>query len=127
MSKGISSIFERHPKTIFFLSLSFFLIAVGFVTYDTVYLKAKIALAGSYNAFLSHMWPIGLPNRTDQWENENSKALHALFTCMGENNCKENQTSIVMLASPHFGDSLNGHVSGENIWYVVYLLLHVPC
>ncbi len=30
--------------------------------------QSELAIAGSYNAFLTHLWPVGLPNRTDVWE-----------------------------------------------------------
>lgn len=90
--------------------------ALAFTTYDIVYLKAKLALTHSYNSFVKNLWPVGLPNVTDNWENENSKAMHALLTCMSTETCSENQTSIVLLSSFHFANSISGHVSGEDIW-----------
>ena len=114
MRRGI----RCHPTIIFLCSLTFVLLSVAFLAYDVAYLKAELALAGSYNAFLTHLWPVGLPNRTDVWENENSKSMHALISCMSADDCKENQDSIVLLSSHHFADAIIGHVSGEDIWYV---------
>lgn len=100
--------------------VSFFCLAlaVGLVVYDIVHLEAKLALARSYNTFVTHLWPVGLPNRTDIWENENSKSMHALLMCIAADNCTENQASIVLLSSNHFAMSISGHVSGEDIWFV---------
>ncbi|KAJ8480912.1 hypothetical protein ONZ45_g15485 [Pleurotus djamor] len=74
------------------------------------------------SALLRYLWPVGLPDRTDNWENENSKVMQALFTCIAEDNCAQNQTSIVLLSSPHFKDTIAGHVSGEDIWAMSILL-----
>ncbi|KAF7421022.1 hypothetical protein PC9H_011541 [Pleurotus ostreatus] len=71
---------------------------------------------------VSHLWPEGMANRTDNWENENSKTMHALFKCLANGGCGENQTSIVLLSSPHFKDSIAGHTSGEDIWAISILL-----
>lgn len=113
-------VMRRHPILIFCTSFVFVILASTFLAYDIVYLKAKLAIAGSYNAFLTHLWPVGLPNRTDVWENENSKAMHSLIGCISADNCLENQASIVLLSSPHFANSISGHVSGEDIWCVLH-------
>ncbi len=95
------------------------LLSVVFLAYDVAYVKAKLTLAGSYgNESFTRLWPVGLANRTDVWENENSNAMHALISCMSADDCKENQDSIVLLSSHHFADAIIGHVSGEDIWYV---------
>ncbi|KAF9477866.1 hypothetical protein BDN70DRAFT_922288 [Pholiota conissans] len=106
----------RHPKAVLFTSIAFFIGALIFMSYDILYLKAKLAITGSYNAFLHNLWPVGLPNRTDMWENENSKSMQALLSCMSTDTCTQNQTSIVLLSSMHFANSISGHVSGEDIW-----------
>ena len=123
----LRSFMRRHPIFIFCTSLVFVILASTFLAYDIVYLKAKLAIAGSYNAFLTHLWPVGLPNRTDVWENENSKAMHALISCMSADNCLENQSSIVLLSSFHFANSISGHVSGEDIWCVPRECTAVEC
>jgi hypothetical protein len=106
----------RHPKTMLFTSIAFFTGALLFMTYDILYLKARLAITGSYNAFIENLWPVGLPNRTDIWENENSRSMQALMSCMSTNTCGQNQTSIVLLSSFHFANSISGHVSGEDVW-----------
>ncbi|KAF5315258.1 hypothetical protein D9619_006957 [Psilocybe cf. subviscida] len=115
-------VFERRPNLLFYLSLTLFISALVFTTYDVVYLKTKLALTKSYNSFVRNLWPVGLPNVTDNWENENSKAMHTLLTCMSTETCSENQTSIVLLSSFHFANSISGHVSGEDIWAASVLL-----
>lgn len=109
-------VFDRRPRLLFYLSLALFASALVFTTYDVVYLKTKLALTQSYDSFVKNLWPVGLPNVTDNWENENSKAMHALLTCMSADTCSQNQTSIVLLSSFHFANSISGHVSGEDIW-----------
>ncbi|KAL0952646.1 hypothetical protein HGRIS_006890 [Hohenbuehelia grisea] len=42
--------------------------------------------------------------------------MHDLFACAMHNSCRENQTSVVLLSSPHFAGSIEGKVSGEDIW-----------
>jgi hypothetical protein len=102
----------------FFGSLVLFICSVVFTARD--FLKAQSATANDYyNTVLNKLWPIGLPNRTDIWENENSKSMHALMNCMSANSCSENQTSIVLLSSNHFASAIAGAVSGEDIWSVL--------
>ncbi|KAL0952574.1 hypothetical protein HGRIS_006830 [Hohenbuehelia grisea] len=68
------------------------------------------------NSFISHLWPVGNASRTDDWENENSKSMRALFGCLSQGGCGENQTSVVLLSSFHFANAIEGHTSGEDIW-----------
>lgn len=76
---------------------------------------------------LSNLWPVGLPNHTDLWENENSKSLHALITCLASDSCEENQKSIVLLGSFRFWQAIRGDVAGEEIWYVSHIIiLNIP-
>lgn len=119
-------VIRRHPTGVLLSSLTLVLLAAAFLAYDVAYLKARLALAGSYNAFLTHLWPVGLPNRTDVWENENSKVMHALMSCMSADDCKENQDSIVLLSSHHFAEAIIGHVSGEDIWYALMFIAISP-
>ncbi|KAJ8690374.1 hypothetical protein PTI98_011802 [Pleurotus ostreatus] len=72
--------------------------------------------------FFKQLWPVGLPDVTDNWQNENNKAMNALMSCMVERTCKENQTSIILLSSEHFSHSIAGHVSGEDIWAISVLI-----
>ncbi|KAE9392831.1 hypothetical protein BT96DRAFT_967329 [Gymnopus androsaceus JB14] len=65
---------------------------------------------------LSHLYP-GSPHR-DNWENENHKSMHALLACMSNDDCTENQTSIVILSPSHFIIAIceDCEKSGEDIW-----------
>ncbi|KAL0952562.1 hypothetical protein HGRIS_006818 [Hohenbuehelia grisea] len=69
-----------------------------------------------FDSFISHLWPVGNASRTDNWENENSKSMRALFGCLSQGGCGENQTSVVLLSSFHFANAIEGHTSGEDIW-----------
>lgn len=108
----------KHPCFFFLAALMIFASAIVF-TFDVIYLQARRSIAATYSSFLSHMWPVGMPNRTDSWENENSKTMQELLSCMGANNCKQNQTSIVLLSIYHFARSISGATSGEDIWCVL--------
>lgn len=50
------------------------------------------------------------------WEDENSRTMRALLACVTDGTCGQNQTHIVLLASGHFRASIEGRVSGEDIW-----------
>ncbi|KAJ8502525.1 hypothetical protein ONZ45_g11674 [Pleurotus djamor] len=110
----------RGRRTVYLLvaSATFFLGGLALLFLDAIALKRP----DGYDAVLRYLWPIGLPDRMDNWENENSKGMRALFTCMAEGNCAQNQTSIVLLSSPHFKDVIAGHTSGEDIWAMSILL-----
>ncbi|EJT99470.1 hypothetical protein DACRYDRAFT_23617 [Dacryopinax primogenitus] len=60
--------------------------------------------------------PLRIPEGEQNWETRNRESLQALADCLPSNTCKENQTSIVLLASVHFPNILQGKVSGEDIW-----------
>ncbi|KAJ7576979.1 hypothetical protein C8J56DRAFT_376899 [Mycena floridula] len=77
-----------------------------------------LTTAETYNSTLLELfWPAAEPNRTDSWRTENSKSLHSLLSCMSQNNCAQNQTSIVLLSARHFAWVLEWtHLSGEQIW-----------
>ncbi|KAF9068154.1 hypothetical protein BDP27DRAFT_1530086 [Rhodocollybia butyracea] len=97
-------------------------------TFDIIYINIpQNAITKAYSdsassaleSFISHLFPIGMPNRTDNWENENSKAMRNLMMCMQTDTCGENQTSIVLLSSMHFSNAIHGDVSGEDIWCAI--------
>ncbi|KAJ7596312.1 hypothetical protein C8J56DRAFT_774392 [Mycena floridula] len=47
--------------------------------------------------------------------------MRALLTCLRYSTCRPNQTSIVLLSSYHFANSIDGATSGEDIWYLLSL------
>jgi len=65
---------------------------------------------------LDQIFPIGDLKQTDNWENENSKSLHALLQCTRESTCTENQTSIILLSDDYFITAISGGNGGEEIW-----------
>ncbi|KAL1746545.1 hypothetical protein HDZ31DRAFT_33955 [Schizophyllum fasciatum] len=65
---------------------------------------------------LSSFWPVSQPQRTDVWEDEKSRTMHSLIQCVAEGTCTEKQTKVIILASWHFKGSVEGQVSGEDIW-----------
>ncbi|KAJ7576978.1 hypothetical protein C8J56DRAFT_870189 [Mycena floridula] len=71
-----------------------------------------------YNAtLLNSLWPAAEPDRMDSWRTANSKSLHSLLSCMAQNNCGQNQTSIVLVTARHFAWVLEWtQLSGEQIW-----------
>lgn len=96
-------------------------------TVDLFYLRGRNTVDSetkTHESLFSFLWPVGLPNRTDSWENENSKTMHALFKCVSDDSCRENQTSVVLLSSEHFANSIAGRVSGEDIWCVFCVRNH---
>ena len=105
-------------------SLLLLLASALLFTVDLFYLRGRTAVdyeTKTRESLFSYLWPVGLPNRTDSWENENSKTMHALFKCVSEDSCRENQTSVVLLSSHHFSNSISGKVSGEDIWCVFHI------
>ncbi|TFK55828.1 hypothetical protein OE88DRAFT_1731469 [Heliocybe sulcata] len=68
------------------------------------------------NPILDKLFPIGEPDRTDVYEDANNAAMERLLACAASGDCHRNQTSVVLLASPHFAGSIEGKVSGEDIW-----------
>ncbi|KAL0952653.1 hypothetical protein HGRIS_006896 [Hohenbuehelia grisea] len=104
---------ERLVLTIAFL---FALSSAIFLALDLFVVRKSWHGRDALQSVISHLWPVGSVDRTDSWENENSKVMNALFKCAMENNCRENQTSVVMLSSPHFIGILEGKTSGEDIW-----------
>lgn len=76
---------------------------------------------------LSHLYP-GSPHR-DNWENENHKSMHALLACMSNDDCTENQTSIVILSPSHFIIAIceDCEKSGEDIWCVPISIASYSC
>ncbi|KZT20785.1 glycosyltransferase family 18 protein [Neolentinus lepideus HHB14362 ss-1] len=68
------------------------------------------------NPILDKLFPIGEPDRTDVYEDANNAAMERLLGCAASGDCHRNQTSVVLLASHHFAGSIEGHVSGEDIW-----------
>ncbi|TFK63467.1 hypothetical protein BDN72DRAFT_320900 [Pluteus cervinus] len=107
---------ECRPNFSLSLAAILFFGAVLLFTVDLTRLRGTDVLSDAHATLFSHFWPVGLPNRTDSWENENSKTMRALFTCTAEGSCKENQTSVVLMSSSHFKNSIAGKVSGEDIW-----------
>jgi hypothetical protein len=108
-----------HPWAMFFGTLLLFVCSSVFTTRKL--LDSQPTGAGdSYASVLNKLWPVGLPNRTDNWENENSKSMHALVRCMSSDTCGTNQKSIVLLSTDHFASSIAGGVSGEDIWSVFF-------
>ncbi|KAF5379051.1 hypothetical protein D9615_005991 [Tricholomella constricta] len=107
----------RQSSTILLVAAAFALLASIIFTVDLVYARSHDSgrILTSYN-FLPYLWPVGLPNRTDNWENENSKSMHALLSCMASQNCEQNRTSIVLLSTSRFSNGIAGDTSGENIW-----------
>lgn len=67
---------------------------------------------------LSKLWPAINPDSTNNWQEENGKAMRRLLACMSDNSCGPNVTSIVLLSSYHFQMSIEGGTSGEDIWQV---------
>ncbi|KAF7306540.1 hypothetical protein MIND_00445300 [Mycena indigotica] len=56
-------------------------------------------------------------DRLHSWIPENQRTIHGLFLCMEAKNCAQNQTKVIVLASPEFIENKKGgYVSGENIW-----------
>lgn len=93
-----------------------FILAVDFLALRNSSSRRITEPLGAYHAVLNHFFPVGDPDRTDDWQNENSKSLHALLDCVERGTCGQNQTSVILLASFHFAGSIRGSVSGEDIW-----------
>ncbi|KAJ7598798.1 hypothetical protein C8J56DRAFT_1157886 [Mycena floridula] len=111
--------YKQHPRALLGAAI---LIAISVVifTFDVVYLQARRFQTD--DELFSSLWPIAFPNQTNDWQNENNKAMRALLTCMRHNACRPNQTSIVLLSSHHFAESIEGRTLGEDIWAASVLL-----
>ena len=79
------------------------LLVVTVVTVDQ-----HIAALRNRAAMLSSFWPVTQPNRTDVYEDENSRTMHRLIECVADGTCTEKQTHVVILASWHFRGALGG-------------------
>ncbi|KAF7294174.1 hypothetical protein HMN09_01145800 [Mycena chlorophos] len=71
--------------------------------------KAKARVA-------QYLFPVGDPDSADISALENQKTMQALFTCLAEDNCAQNQTNVVLLGSYHFRGALLGWDGGEDLW-----------
>ncbi|KAJ7485666.1 hypothetical protein FB451DRAFT_1554521 [Mycena latifolia] len=61
--------------------------------------------------------PILYPEQKYTWITENQKTTYALFRCMKEGNCAQNQTKVVIISSVNFRIPLQGgYIGGEAIW-----------
>ncbi|KAF7303981.1 hypothetical protein MIND_00629100 [Mycena indigotica] len=67
-------------------------------------------------SFAHYLFPVNDPEHADIWELENRRTVQALFTCLEESNCAENQTKVVLLDSFHFRGALLGWDGGEDLW-----------
>lgn len=103
----------------FFWSLLLIICSSVFTTRNL--LDSRSAGVNDCHSVLNKFWPVGFPNRTDDWEDENSKSMRALVSCMTSNTCGENQKSMVLLSTNHFVNAIAGGDAGEDIWLV---LLH---
>ncbi|KAJ7485671.1 hypothetical protein FB451DRAFT_62866 [Mycena latifolia] len=57
------------------------------------------------------------PEQKYEWITENQKAAHGLFRCLEHENCAQNQTKVVIIASVNFRIPLQrGYIGGEAIW-----------
>ncbi|KAF4588774.1 hypothetical protein EYR40_010329 [Pleurotus pulmonarius] len=111
------------PAYVFIASACLLCSSIVLFTVDFFRLRApRPSNDAGWLDFFKKLWPVGLPDVTDNWQNENNKAMHALMSCMVNRTCKENQTSIVLLSSEHFSHSIAGHVSGEDIWAISVLI-----
>ncbi|KAI5889172.1 uncharacterized protein SCHCODRAFT_02633734 [Schizophyllum commune H4-8] len=102
---------SRTPLRLAVLVAGVVLLVVAVVTVDQ-----HIAALRNRAAMLSSFWPVTQPNRTDVYEDENSRTMHRLIECVADGTCTERQTHVVILASWHFRGSVEGQVSGEDIW-----------
>ncbi|KZP31529.1 hypothetical protein FIBSPDRAFT_724484 [Athelia psychrophila] len=50
------------------------------------------------------------------WIAENNKKLRALFECLENRNCGENQAKVIILGSYHFSNALVGGTGAEDSW-----------
>jgi hypothetical protein len=62
------------------------------------------------------LFPVPPATGQDSVTAENLRMLHSMFRCIEHRDCHENQTKVVILASPNFRDYLTGSRGGENIW-----------
>ncbi|KAK8861557.1 hypothetical protein IAR55_002379 [Kwoniella newhampshirensis] len=53
---------------------------------------------------------------TASGRSKNAPALQRLADCIESGTCGEGEETVVILASFHFNNALNGHTSGEDIW-----------
>ncbi|KAJ8523351.1 hypothetical protein ONZ45_g166 [Pleurotus djamor] len=95
---------RRHRNTyqFYILATAIFLLcaSLAILLVDAFVVRRSAGLDSGYTqSLVNYLWPVGLPNRTDNWENENNKAMHAMFTCMATESCKEKQTSVIILAA----------------------------
>ena len=102
-----------------------FLLLVIIFKPDTAHLSISRLTWGSPDAsqaplpgsVLDAFYPPGDTALSDWWPNENNKQLRALLQCAAAGTCAQDQTKVVILASWHFADALQGGVAGENVWY----------
>ncbi|TPX78040.1 hypothetical protein CcCBS67573_g00692 [Chytriomyces confervae] len=47
---------------------------------------------------------------------QNDQKLTKFIDCINFKNCSQAQMNVLILASPNFGETIRGHISGENIW-----------
>ncbi|KAJ7594912.1 hypothetical protein C8J56DRAFT_927958 [Mycena floridula] len=113
--------YKQHPRALLGAAV---LIAVSVIvfTFDVVYLQTRRRVQNSDDEVFASLWPVGSSDQNNNWQNRNNKAMHALLACMRHNACSPNQTSIVLLSSFHFPNSINGHTSGEDIWAASVIL-----
>ena len=88
---------SRTPLRLAILLAGVVLLVVAVVTVDQ-----HIAALRNRAAMLSSFWPVTQPNRTDVYEDENSRTMHRLIECVADGTCTERQTRVVILASWHF-------------------------